>query len=171
LGVTAVKESLRVAVLEAIEGRLSRDLPAFVFQANEELPSESHLFAYDTRGPLVLFLMLQFDSIEDRFTLEVAWATGLAYPAINSFLTGRIAKEDVVARDEVRFRLGSVWTDQDVWWDVAKARWPIFRRQGEARVGGQVAMAWKRVTEHAVPLFRTVAIRRGVEAPGLRVSK
>jgi hypothetical protein len=177
-----MRSRLGKAVRKEFESRLKRAVPEFVLVSGDEVPSGCRLFRWQIAPNVTVFLFLQPSPYtQDSFTVEGAWSLDGTYP-IEEFPGNPVdLPEHGIQRDEpkegsFRFRLGKLWTNQDVWWElVPSPSLDELDRQLErlsrgiiedppieealAKVKPLVEDAVGRVVSYAVPYFLSIAKR------------
>src|SRR5262249_45817160 len=166
---------LRTAVANEFVDRLKRELPQFRLAKSPQLRG-TETFEWEASPALHFYLSLQPSPKYDEFTIEVGWSEEQGYPlqALN------LSPYEAPQRGQMRFRMGGFWSDQDVWWQVARKwseqDWDAFLFEGKEleeepveaalkNVPDRVENAFQNILKHAIPYFRSIAASRGIALP------
>jgi len=153
--------SLVKAVVLAFERRLNDALPQFKAISDQEIPRVCRLYGSKT-DKVTFFVLLQMHRRENSFTIELAWSKSDAWPV--TFLVSPVPPDQAERKPDARFRLGRLWVDKDVWWDVTPGLKKMFN-DPTAVVEEQVADAMAHLSRDGMPYFNRIAERLGVPFP------
>jgi hypothetical protein len=164
-----MRSELGQAVRRQFRNRLREEIRHFdEVRAERQIGPGSRLYHWHVGPALDFYVLLQMHQQEDWFTLELAWTHHGRWPAY-ALLPG---SPDAEPREgDLRFRLGDLWTRDDVWWQLAPRptgdasfeeytkRVPI--AEALAKVQPLVEDAVQRLVHYGLPYMARVAERHG----------
>jgi hypothetical protein len=151
--------SLAKVVVSVFEKRLEEVLPQFESISDQEIASVCRLYG-STIDKITFFVLLQMHRHEDSFTVEVGWSKSQKWP--ETFLVSPVTPEQAEGKREARFRLGRLWVDEDVWWDVRPGLVKKLFKDSSSCVETQVADAMAHLIRDGMSYFNLIAKRLGV---------
>lgn len=138
-------------VVYEFESRLGSALPQFEPIRDQKIAPVCRLYGWRA-NEISLFILLQVHRHEDSFTVEIGWSLSGNWPT--PFSVFPFAPDEASTMREARFRLGRLWANEVVWWDVAPA-WSVtrFLKGPTSRIPKQVDDAVNRLSKNGLPYF------------------
>ena len=154
--------SLAEIVVSVFDRRLKEALPQFEARTDQEIASVCRLYGSKT-DKVTFFVLLQMHRHEDSFTIELGWSKSDKWP--DTFLVSPVIPDQVETKREARFRLGRLWVDEDVWWDVRPGLVKKVFKGSSSGVEAPVADAMAHLNRDGMPYFSRIGKRLGVPFP------
>ena len=149
-----MESSLVGLVVSIFDRQLREKLPQFESMGDQEIAPVCRLYGYKTEE-VTFFVLLQMHRYEDSFTVELGWSKVHKWP--EAFSVSPVAPDQAESKRDARFRLGHLWIDKDVWWDVGPGLVDRLLNRSTSKIEAQVADAVARVRAEGMSYFDQIA--------------
>lgn len=112
-----MRSELSKIVRKTFERALAEKLPIFSKAKVKDKFGTDTCYEWPAFTSGAIYLFLEIDSKDDRFTVDVVWTVDGTMPFGDS--TNKPEKE--ISARVMSFRLCALWTREDYWWEVGKS--------------------------------------------------